>query len=330
MTQPQYPQYPQQYQQPMQPQYPQYPQQPPAQQGYQYPQGYPQGNWPQMPAMQPMAPPVPLAEGSLDDFFDQPSVGGGPAVSWKGKPDGYGVAGIVARAVGKGDVQQETDPQTRMPKFFGDGRPKFVMKVPLKVQPGQEFPEGEAQLYVRGQLRDELVRAMTEAGAPPNSAPEEGAGIVVTLIGRKPSRMGNPANVFHVQYHRPASANGAAATSPASAPAPQQAPVQGVNFQQQGPVQVQQPQQYQQPQYPPQGQPQQYPPQQAPTQPQQYDPNQGQQPQQYQQGPAQQPPAQPPYGQFPQQQVPQGQQPPPPSDLTPEQQQLLANITGGQ
>ena len=161
MTQPPY--YPQQpYGQPpmQQPQYPQY-QQPMQQPAYpQYPQQV--GGWPQMPQGQ-QVPQVPLAEGTLDDFFDQPSAGGGPAVSWKDKANGYTVAGIVARAIGKGDVQQQTDPQTKQPKFFRDGRPQFVMKVPLRVQPSQEFPEGEAQLYVRGQLRDELVRAMTEA-----------------------------------------------------------------------------------------------------------------------------------------------------------------------
>jgi hypothetical protein len=356
--QPQYPQYPQQYPPQQQPAYPQYPQpqQQPAQQ-FQYPQGYPQQGWPQMPPMAPPVPQVPLAEGTLDDFFNQPSAGGGPAVSWKGKPDGWAIGGIVARAIGKGDVQQQTDPQTKQPKFFRDGRPQFVMKIPLRVQPTQEFPEGEAQLYVRGQLRDELVRAMTEAGAPANAAPEEGAGIYVALVGRKPSRgFGNPSNVFQVQYTRPGNAqNGAAATSPASVP--QQAP-QPQQYQQ--PVQqapqyqqpVQQAPQYQQPQTfqqwdtenaqayaqqpppdqwqqaPGQGQVPGFPPQQAPAQyPQPQNPNPQPQntyppQQQFQQQPA---PQQVPQGQ-PQQQP---NQPQPPQDLTPDQQALLARLTSG-
>lgn len=342
--QPQYPQYPQQYQPQQQPAYPQYPQpqQQPAQQ-FQYPQGYPQQGWPQMPPMAPPVPQVPLAEGTLDDFFNQPSAGGGPAVSWKGKPDGWGISGIVARAIGKGDVQQQTDPQTKQPKFFRDGRPQFVMKIPLRVQPSQEFPEGEAQLYVRGQLRDELVRAMTEAGAPAGAAPEEGAGIYVALVGRKPSRgFGNPSNVFQVQYTRPGNAqNGAAATSPASAP--QQAPAQAPQYQQP----VQQAPQYQQPQYvQPQQQPDQW--QQAPGQVPGYQPQQppAQYPQPQNPNPPQQQYQQPVQQQFqqqpaaPQQQVPQGQpqqqlpvqpvnQPQPPQDLTPDQQALLARITGG-
>ena len=38
------------------------------------------------------------------------------------------------------------------------------MKVPLRVQPSAAHPEGEAALYVRGQMRDELVRAMGQVG----------------------------------------------------------------------------------------------------------------------------------------------------------------------
>jgi hypothetical protein len=48
-------------------------------------------------------------------------------------------------------VQQDSDPKTGQLKTYKDGRPKFFMKVPLKVQPSHEFPEGEATWYVRGQ-----------------------------------------------------------------------------------------------------------------------------------------------------------------------------------
>jgi hypothetical protein len=197
---PQYPGYPgaapQQY--PTQGQYPAYPQQPYPGQQFQQQQYAPQA--PQPPAQ-------PLAKGTLDDYYSQPSAGSGPSISWSNpdkspKPIGTSYAGIVARPVTNADIQQQTDPATQQPKFFRDGRPMFVMTVPLKVQPSAEFPDGQATWFVRGQARDELVRAMAEAGAPAGP-PEHNAFIVVTLVQRRPSRMGNAANIVQVQYTRP-------------------------------------------------------------------------------------------------------------------------------
>lgn len=239
---PQYPAYPQQApQQPYAPPAPVYPQQG-------YPQGYPQ--------QAPQPPAVPLSNGTLDDFYSQPSGGGGPAVSWKGKPDGSWIQGTVTRDVTNGDVIHDTDPVTQQPKFYRDGRPQYVMKVPLKVTPSQEFPEGEAVLFVRGQLRDELTRAMTAANAAPS--PKAGDQLVVQLTHRKPSRQGSPQNVFAVQYVAAQPGQGAGASSPAPAPqaptAPspavgqptppvQQAPqFQGVDFSQLQAPQMQAPQ----------------------------------------------------------------------------------------
>ena len=164
-AQPGYPQappmgQPQQYQQPQI-------QQPYAPPGYGAPQGYPQQGAPQ-------APPVELAQGSIDDFYNQPSVGGGPSLSWSFKDGsqkqvGTTYVGVVARDISNADIQQETDIRSGQPKTYRDGRPKFVMKVALKgvqsnVQaPAPEFPDGEATWYVKGQGRDELTRAMAEA-----------------------------------------------------------------------------------------------------------------------------------------------------------------------
>jgi hypothetical protein len=268
------------------------------------PQGYPQVHQPYppqqgYPAPPPQQPTQPLAPGSLDDYYNQPSAASGPSISWSNadrtpKPIGTAYAGIVARDVTNADVQQQTDFNTKAPLFYRDGRPKFAMRVPLKVQPSQEFPEGEATWYVKGQARDELVRAMTEAGA--SGAPQAGAGILVTLVGRRNSGAGlNPANVVQVRYSPP----------PGHQPAQQQPPVP-TSGQQQGtdtpsPVPVQQ---VPQPQV-----------------------------QQVQQPPVQPPPVQqPPVVLAPQvqQPVPAPQvQPSPPSDLSPEQQALLARLTGG-
>lgn len=199
------PGYPPQQVQPTQPQYPTYP---PQQVAPQFP-GYPP---------QQQAPAAPLAAGTLDEYYGQPSAGGGPSLSWKDKPIGTQYAGIVARDVTNADVQQQTDFQTKQPLFYRDGRPKFAMKVPLKVHVTQEHPDGEAVWFVKGQARDELVRAMAEAGV--SGAPKAGDGIVITLVQRKASGQGlNPTNVFQVQYH-PAQQGqpGPEAASPAPVP----------------------------------------------------------------------------------------------------------------
>lgn len=273
-------------QQPVAPQYP-VPQQPqyPVQPAPQYPaQQFP------APQQAPQQPQVPLATGTIDEFYGQPSTGGGPSISWKDKPVGTAYAGIIARDVTNADIQQQTNFNTKQPEFYRDGRPKFVMKVPLKVQPSQEFPEGEATLFVRGRMRDELVRAMSEAGA--SGSPKAGDGIVVQLSGKKQSGQGlNPANEFTIQY-MPASAGGAGAPSPAPAPVVAQQPAP------QAPVQPQMAIQQQVPAPAPQV------PQTAPSVPQ---------------APA-----------APAQQAPQFQPPAPamPEGFSQEQQELLARLTG--
>lgn len=149
---------------------------------------------------QPMATPAPVS-GTLADFYKQPTSGGGKAISWKDRPAGYTVVGIIARPITDADIRQTTNPQG-VPRFYKDGRPKLEMVVPLKVQASQEFPEGEARWFVRGQARDELTRAMAEIGT--SGAPEAGAAVSVTLTGRRPTGPGmNPANQFAIRYQRP-------------------------------------------------------------------------------------------------------------------------------
>lgn len=287
------------YYPPQQPQYPPqgYPQQaPPVAPAY--PQ-YPAGGYapPQAP---PPQPPVQLATGTLDDFYAQPT-GGGAGISWKGKPDGSWVQGIVPRDVTNGDVQQEVGaPNTQdagRPKFYRDGRPMFVMAVPLQMQPSPEFPDGEARLFVRGQLREELSRAMAEAGAP-DGRPRAGDIITVTLVQRKQGRGAIPQNIFAVHY-QPANPG---QPVPQAAPAPvAQAPIP------QQPV-------YQQPvQQPPAPQPV---PQAAPVAPSP--------------APVAAPVAQPVQQQAPVQAPVQQAAPVPPPSMTPEQAGLLARLTGQQ
>jgi hypothetical protein len=209
----------------------------------------------------------PLAQGSIDDFFNQPSAAGGKSLTFKVVGTRY--VGIVSRPLGQGDVQQQTDTFGR-PQFFRDGRPKFVMKVPLQMQPSAEYPDGLAVWFVKGQARDELVRAMAEVGAPAGP-PEVGSIIDITYVGDRQAGPGlNPAKQSRVVYRRPDGAPPApAAPAPvAQPPAPAQPPAMPVA----PPVEASVPA--------------------APAQPA---------------APAPQPPA----------------------DLTPEQQQLLAKLTGG-
>lgn len=202
----------------MQPNYPQYPPQPPVPQ---YPTGY--AYPPQMP--QQYAPPVqaPTTPATLDTFYDQPSAGGGPAFKFmdanRQPMVGKTYVGIVARPVTNADVRPQTD-QQGVPQTYRDGRPKQVMVVPMTVVTSPEFPEGVAGWWVKGQARDELLRAMGEAGAPAGP-PEAGAGISVTLTGTRPIPGFNPQFIYKVVYQRPAGAAAVtAAPMPAAAPAP--------------------------------------------------------------------------------------------------------------
>lgn len=193
------------------------PQGAPAQQyAYQAP-GFPPQVYPGQPAYgmpaqypgAPAGPPAPpLAEGSLADFYSQRSVGGGKALSWDQKPIGFSYTIRVTREITKGDVEQTTKFRTKEPDFHTDGRPKFQLKVPGQLVPTQEYPDGLCQWYVKGATRDELNRAMGEAGVQPGpdgnpQPPQAGSIIQITLAGKRPVRGLNDANVIKVRYWQP-------------------------------------------------------------------------------------------------------------------------------
>lgn len=217
------PNYPQQQQYP-----PQFPQQPgyPQQQGYapapapyappQQP-GYPPQAYAQPQYTAPQAPP-PLPSVGLDEYWEQPSSAGGPSLKFKdaaGTPlIGKSYEGFVARAITNGDIRPQTDKHGQ-PQYYRDGRPKSVMVVPLILQPSAEFPDGQAGWWVKGQARDDLVRAMAEVGAP-TGAPEAAAWVRITLVGVRPIPNMSPAFQYRVEYARPG--------NPAPAPQPIQAP----------------------------------------------------------------------------------------------------------
>jgi outer membrane biosynthesis protein TonB len=190
--QPQYAQPQQQYAPPMYAQ----PQQ------YSYPQQAPQG-----PAQQP-------AEASLDAFFSQPSVGWGPSITPTGKtPDGTAYMMVVAQHVTASHIEHATKfgSQTEL-DYYRNGKPKFVMKVPVFVAPGTQvqtaqsgvirIDDGRAQYYVQGGTKDLLASAMAAVGAP-EGPPELGALILATKTGSRPNRSGTLSAIVTIQYWRP-------------------------------------------------------------------------------------------------------------------------------
>jgi hypothetical protein len=300
--------YPYQPQQQYPPQNPGYPPQPP-----QYPQPYAPQQQPQPAYAPPQYPPPQqqLARGTIDDFYDQPAASG-KSISFNGKPPGTTYAGVVARTMTNADIQQQTD-ISRRPLYHPDGRPKYVMVIPLQLQPSAEFPDGRAAWYVKGADKTELERAMEAAGLSPGTAPEAGAMITITYTGDRPIPNLNAQKVKTITYTRPAA-------GPAANPAEIALGLQPV-------AAVQQPASYP-------GNGNGTPP--WTTEPVAQPPGNG-----GYAGPAGQQPTQP---QTPVQQVPQGpsqpgmqqQQgqlpgPPPmqaPPGLSPEQQQYLAQLTG--
>ena len=198
------------------------------------PPAYPQAPFGQQfgqPFYPQQAPAQPLPQGDLAAFYGQPKTGRAPAVSWKGAPDGFTIAGVVAEDVTDKDVVPDTDPQTHQLKTFRDGSPKYALAVTLKVQPSQTHPEGLATLYCRGDLWDKMDAAMKVVGR--HTAPKAGDVVYVSLVERRQGRGTVPRNIFAVQY--------AVGGAPDVAPAAPQAPAQPAP-QVQAPAPVQDPQ----------------------------------------------------------------------------------------
>jgi hypothetical protein len=180
-------------------------------QSYGPPPGYAPVAWG---ALQPAMPPAPpLAQGSLDEYYNAPTTGEGASL-FKGSAQGQGAAvGTafivqIARAIRDSDVQQQTELNSTRPAIRRDGNPKWVLRIPVKnVQlvgpngqpsgPSPLHPEGTAVWYVQGATRDELTRANTEAGAP--QLPESDAWYWVAITGTKPTSFGTASKVYSVK-----------------------------------------------------------------------------------------------------------------------------------
>jgi hypothetical protein len=323
-------------------QQPGYPPQAPGYPQQGYPQNYQQqGYGPQGYGQQPPPPPAQLARGSLAGFYGQPGGGTGKSIAtFLHRQVGQVFTGTVLRDVTAADIVQQTAMRTNEPKFFRDGRPVMKLILQMSTQPSADFTDGRACWHVAGADRDELDRAMTEAGVPMTDVseardgsamarvPEGGATISVRFTGQRPVPGMNPQNVHQVTYRRPPGAFNGQAQPPAAQQAPPPAAV--------APPPQQLPGQPPAQQYaPPQPPAQQYAPP-APPQPPAQDPYQtatGQpQPPVQQYAPPPQPPAQqyapqPPQGVPPQ---PPAQQYAPPQQPQPPAQQYAPQAPAGQ
>lgn len=211
---------------------PPYGQQPQGYPGQQAPNYAPQPGYPAQPQQQPYAPnygpyppqgvqpqPEPV-RGTLQDFMNQPSTGGGPSLSFQHPGTSY--TGTVIRNVTDADIQAQTDLITGTVGKYSDGRPKLLMKVPLLLhQPNPAYPEGVGVWYVKGNDRAELARAMEAAGAEAGP-PQAGDVITITYTHDQPGRRGmNPTKIKRVDYVK---GNGVAPQMPQAqqaAPQPQ-------------------------------------------------------------------------------------------------------------
>ena len=173
---------------------------------------------------------------SLDAFFTGGS--GGRSISWRDKPIGTTVTGIIEVVH---PARQVTDPVSKELKFYKNGDP--VMQVPIDLQTEfrqfemckppedpNETDDGRRTLYVgKPWMSGAIAEAIHKAGR--KGAPEVGAKLSVTLTERTPNRDNpvlNPTNKFSAEYtppsaqaagqffDTPATSNGPAVQRPAS------------------------------------------------------------------------------------------------------------------
>lgn len=178
------------------------------------------------------------ARGTLEDFFNQPTGGGGPSVTSKffnQRIQGSWLQLTVASDVTNADVQHQKTPQGVLQYFKKNGqddltRPKLVLVVKVQVTGSSDgthttvFPDGQASLWLKkGPVTDNLCAAMAAAGDP-SGFPKGGAQMVMQSAGEQASRtVGfNATKLYDFQYAAPAAT--ADPTPSVTAPAPSIAP----------------------------------------------------------------------------------------------------------
>lgn len=160
------------------------------------------------------------ARGTLEDFFNQPTGGGGPSVTSKffnQRIQGSWLQLTVLSDVTNADVQHQKTPQGVLQYFKKNGqddltRPKLVLVVKVQVTGSSDgthttvFPDGQASLWLKkGPVTDNLCAAMAAAGDP-SGFPKGGAQMVMQSAGEQASRtVGfNATKLYDFQYAAPA------------------------------------------------------------------------------------------------------------------------------
>jgi hypothetical protein len=196
---------------------PQYAPQPPA---FQQPQYAPQQPQFQQPQYAPAAPAPAPVRASLDEFSDQPTGGGGGAVTkfFKGRPQGSWLQLRVTRDLNSSDItQQQNDGVLQFFKTNGvpdPTKPKLVMIIKTEVLASSDpqgasvaFPDGAAAVWLKGLTKDALVASIGAAGLPdPDTIFRKGkiGGSIITMIsaGEKPPNnpMFSATKLYNFQY----------------------------------------------------------------------------------------------------------------------------------
>jgi hypothetical protein len=156
-----------------------------------------------------------LARGTLEDFVDQPSAGGGAATSkffTPQRPIGSWLQLRIARDVTHADVKQQTDKFGKPLTFTSSGKPKFVLIIPCKVisssdpaATAQHYDDGNVTVWLKGVPYDAFKAAMAAAGVSDptkaiNLGQLGGAEFYMIGAGTKQFGQGNPANMFDFTY----------------------------------------------------------------------------------------------------------------------------------
>jgi len=188
------------------------------------------------------AQPQPAARGTLEDFFNQQTGGGGPSVTSKffnQRQQGSWLQLEVVSDVTNADVVHQKEPGGKLSYYKKNGqddltRPKLVLVVKVRVLGSSDgshagiFPDGEAAVWLKpGEMADSLRTAMAQAGDP-SGYPKGGAQIVMQSAGEKPSRTPgySATKLFNFQYAGPA---GMAAEAVANSQADLQAVAQAAS-----------------------------------------------------------------------------------------------------
>ncbi len=158
-----------------------------------------------------------LARGTLEDYLNQPQMGGGGksiTSYFNGKPQGSWLQFTVRRDLNANDVRQQTDLQGK-PLTYRNDDPKLVLIVPVTVTGGsdpswQQFENGDGTLWLKGLLQEEFNRAAAAAGDTPykngSYVPRGGASGVIASAGERPNRQPGyqASKLYQMQYQLPA------------------------------------------------------------------------------------------------------------------------------